>query len=104
MNHLRRFSWVAHSQGSPDSYGEPADVAAAPVSVWGRFDSLSSSRQTYLESLVNTQVGLIALRQWLNVNTGDVLTDTRFSEDWEVLSVHRDTQNYETVCEVRKRG
>lgn len=97
------FEWHAHTYGTADQYGQKVDTLTSQGNVWGRFGPASSSREDYLGSDTNTQYATAYIREFLSIRAKDTLTDLEFDEAWEVVSVSRDNDAYETVAEVRRR-
>lgn len=99
----QQLNWKQRIPGEPDTFGQTVDTYSAGLSVWAKVDGTTSNREQYLGSDQNTQRATVYVRGFLPVKMDDTLTDGPNSQTWEVVSVHTDEDEYETVCECERR-
>lgn len=96
-----RFAWAVHSYGTPVAEGDPVDVYAAPVNLWGGYDTdRSGAVVTSLEAESQETRATVRFRNYPAVSPLDTLTDPQTGEVWTVETARRGVN--EIVCEVSR--
>lgn len=94
-----RFAWAVHSYGSPSAEGDPTDVYADPVNLWGGYDTdRAGTIVASLESDQQSTSASIRFRNYPAVAPLDTLTDAQTGEVWTVDTVTRGAN--EIRCDV----
>lgn len=81
------FTWLRHSQGDPDEFGQKPDEYAQVGSLWGVLETVDANRETALESERQQYAAQIRVRNYPAIVPGDLLREVGSGDEWTVLTV-----------------
>jgi len=95
------FAWCVHTYGSPSAVGDPTDVYADPVNLWGGYDAdRTGTIQQVLNADEQVTTATVRFRNYPAVGPLDSLTDPQSGEVWYVDTVRRGAN--EILCDVSR--